>query len=121
MWYPTDNVQAFHNYTTVWTAEKLEWYIDDNLIRTLNYNDSLTNYGKNFPQTPMYVKIGIWAGGDPTENPNGTVEWAGGKTDYSQGPFTMTLQSIEVEDFSSGASYTYGDKTGSWESIQIAS
>jgi len=68
----------------------------------------------------MYVKIGIWAGGDPTENSNGTVQWAGGETEYSDGPFTMVVQSIEIEDFSSGSSYTYGDKTGSWESIKIA-
>jgi len=68
----------------------------------------------------MGVRLGIWAGGDPTANSNGTVEWAGGVTNYKQGPFTMTVASLYIEDFSTGKSYTYGDKTGSWESIQIA-
>lgn len=88
-------------------------------MRTLNYNDSVALYGKNYPQTPMGVRLGIWAGGDPTLNSNGTVEWAGGVTNYKEGPFTMTVASLYVEDFSTGKSYTYGDKTGSWESIQI--
>jgi len=67
----------------------------------------------------MGVRLGIWAGGDPTGNSNGTVEWAGGVTNYKEGPFTMTVAGLYVEDFSTGKSYTFGDKTGSWESIQI--
>lgn len=121
IWYPVSNNQDFHNYTTVWTAEKLDWYVDGNLIRTLNYNDSLALYGKNYPQTPMYVKIGIWAGGDSSENSNGTVEWAGGETNYKDGPFTMVVESIEVDDFSSGSSYTYSNTSGDYQSIVIAS
>lgn len=70
----------------------------------------------------MTVRMGIWVGGDPTENSNGTVEWAGGDVDYSKAPFTMTVQSVEIEDFSQGSkSYTYGDKTGDYTSIKIAS
>lgn len=45
------------------------------------------------------------------------VDWAGGLTDYSQGPFKMYLKSMTVTDYSTGISYSYGDKTGSWESI----
>lgn len=89
------------------------------MVRTLSATDSLANYGKNYPQTPMFVKIGIWAGGDPTMNNAGTVEWAGGDVDYSKGPYTMTVQNVEVHDYSSGSMYTYGDKSGSWQSIQI--
>lgn len=77
IWYPvTETNTTFHNYTTVWTAERLDWYIDGVLTRTLLQPDADDN-GYNYPQTPMYLKIGIWAGGDPTENSNGTVEWAG--------------------------------------------
>jgi len=119
VWYPISNTQDLHNYTTVWTADKIQWYVDDKVVRTLNYNDSIALNGKTYPQTPMTVRLGIWAGGDPTENPNGTVEWAGGKTDYKQGPFTMVVQGLEVEDFSSGKAYKYGDTSGSWESVQI--
>lgn len=116
IYFPVDKPQEyFHNYTTLWTAEKLEWYIDGKLVRTLLYKEA--NQGKNFPQTPMNVRIGIWAGGDSV-NRNGTIEWAGGLTDYKKGPYTMYVQSTRVTDFSTGSEYKYGDKTGSWQSIQ---
>lgn len=119
IWYPvTDPEGTFHNYTTVWTAEKLEWYIDGTLVRTLLQPDA-DNNGNDYPQTPMYIRIGIWAGGDPTENSAGTVEWAGGETDYSKGPFTMYVKQCRITDYSSGKEYTYGDMTGSWQSIKI--
>lgn len=121
IWYEVNDPQdAYHNYTTTWTAEKLEWFVDGNLIRTLHYNDSVAVYGKNYPQTPMNVRLGIWAGGDPDSNSNGTVEWAGGDVDYDKAPFTMTVQSVYVEDYSSGKLYTYGDTSGDWESIKVA-
>jgi len=44
-------------------------------------------------------------------------DWAGGLTDYSQGPFNMYMKSMTVTDYSTGNSYSYGDKSGSWESI----
>lgn len=43
--------------------------------------------------------------------------WAGGETDYSQGPFTMYLKSLTVTDYSTGSSYSYSDMSGSWQSI----
>lgn len=45
------------------------------------------------------------------------VGWAGGQTDYNQGPFTMYLKSMTVTDYSTGNSYSYSDKSGSWQSI----
>ena len=108
--------EDYHNYTCVWTKEKLDWYIDDELIRTLLYEEA--NEGKNYPQTPMKLSLGIWAGGDPTL-PEGTIAWAGGETDYDAGPYSMYVKSAYVEDFSTGKEYIYGDKSGSWESIEI--
>ncbi|KAL2003274.1 hypothetical protein VTN02DRAFT_4484 [Thermoascus thermophilus] len=107
---------GFHNYTTHWTKEKLEWWIDGKLVRTVTYEDALG--GKNYPQTPCNVRIGIWPGGDP-KNPQGTIEWAGGPIDYNAVPYTMTLKQLRVQDFSSGKEYRYGDTSGSWQSIQI--
>ncbi len=49
---------------------------------------------------------------------NQQLEWAGGKTDYTAGPFTMYLKSLKVTDYSTGNSYKYGDNSGSWESIE---
>jgi beta-glucanase (GH16 family) len=48
----------YHNYTTYWTAEKLEWYIDGQLVRTLLYADA--NGGYDFPQTPMNIRLGLY-------------------------------------------------------------
>lgn len=108
----------FHNYTTVWTKDSLEFHIDGTLVRTLLPKDA--NNTLFYPQTPMRISLGIWAGGDPSL-PKGTREWAGGDTDYSKGPFTMYVKNALVQDFSSGKQYTYGDKSGSWESIRIVS
>ena len=109
----------FHNYTTYWDQDKLEWYIDGNLIRTLNYKDSLALNGQNYPQTPCQVKVSLWPAGEKSARV-GTVQWAGGLVDYSKGPFTMTVQQIRVQDFHTGSEYTYGDHTGSWKSIKVA-
>lgn len=49
---------------------------------------------------------------------NQLLEWAGGKTDYTAGPFTMYLKSLKVTDYSTGNSYKYGDNSGSWQSIE---
>ena len=116
-YYPvSSNVQEnFHNYTTHWTSDQLQWFIDGELVRTLPY--AAANNGYDYPQTPMTVRLGIWAGGD-AGNSNGTIEWAGGLTDYSKGPYTMYVQSATVNDFSSGKAYEYSDHSGSWQSIK---
>lgn len=111
----SDPRTGFHNYTVHWTSDQLQWYIDGTLVRTLPY--AAANGGKNYPQTPMTVRLGIWAGGDP-DNLNGTIEWAGGLTDFTKGPYTMTVQKAEINDFSTGSAYQWTDKTGDWTSIK---
>lgn len=111
----SDPRTGFHNYTVYWTSDQLQWYIDGTLVRTLPY--AAANGGRNYPQTPMTVRLGIWAGGD-SANPNGTIEWAGGLTDYSKGPYTMIVQSAQINDFSTGSAYQWTDKTGDWTSIK---
>ncbi|KAL8670954.1 MAG: hypothetical protein Q9168_004537 [Polycauliona sp. 1 TL-2023] len=118
IWHPASFVPQddFHNYTTRWTQEEIEWYIDGTSVRVLKAGDA--NGGKNFPQTPMNVRLGVWAGGDKA-NPKDTVEWAGGETNYDEGPYTMSVKSVRVKDYSEGKEYVYGDMTGSWDSINI--
>jgi beta-glucanase (GH16 family) len=118
IYYPVNGgiIDDFHNYTTHWTKDALDFYIDGQLVRTLLPKDA--NNTHFYPQTPMRISMGIWAGGDPTL-PEGTRQWAGGDTDYKQGPFNMYVKSAQITDFSEGKEYTYGDKTGSWESIRI--
>lgn len=109
-------MNRFHNYTIHWTKERLEWWIDEELVRTLLYEDALD--GRNYPQTPSTVRLGIWPAGDPKNSP-GTIEWAGGEVDYDAGPYTMTVKQLSVEDFSSGKQYAYSDRSGSWDSVDI--
>lgn len=118
IWHPTSFQPQgdFHNYTTRWTKDEIEWYVDGVSVRLLRSAEA--NGGKNFPQTPMNVRLGVWAGGDE-DNPKDTVEWAGGETDYDEGPFTMSIKSVRVKDYSDGKEYVYGDMTGSWDSIEI--
>jgi len=58
IYYPVSSPEtSFHNYTTHWTAEKLEWWIDGKLVRTLLYADKGTLNGYNYPQTPMNIRL----------------------------------------------------------------
>lgn len=118
MYHPVSSPQtAFHTYAIDWTSDAVKWYIDGALVRTLAYNDA--KGGTRFPQTPMRVKVGSWVGGSSTA-PTGTVQWAGGLTDFKAAPFTMYVKSIKVTDSQTGAkSYTYGDQSGSWQSIKV--
>lgn len=114
---PFSVMDDYHNYTCVWTQEKLEWWIDEEMVRTLAPKDA--NNTLNFPQTPMRVSLGIWAGGDP-RLAEGTQAWAGGTTDFDEGPFEMHVKSITVEDYSKDSKeYSYGDRSGMWDSIEI--
>lgn len=117
IYYPVADPQNnWHNYTTDWSEGSINWYIDGQLVRTLHAADA--NGGFDFPQTPMNIRLGIWAGGDPA-NPNGTIEWAGGVTTYDNTPYTMVVQSIRVSDAHRNITqYKYGDTSGSWGSIQ---
>ncbi|KAK3114767.1 transglycosylase [Teratosphaeriaceae sp. CCFEE 6253] len=103
----------WHKYTIDWTETQIVWQIDGTTVRVLTATDA----NGQFPQTPCQFKIGSWAGGD-SSNPQGTIAWAGGITDYSAGPFTMYVQSISVTDYSTGTQYTFGDQSGAWTSIE---
>jgi beta-glucanase (GH16 family) len=102
-------------YTVDWTQDRILWMAGDSVLRTLTQADAETN---QYPQTPMQIKFGAWAGGDPSTNAPGTVKWAEGPTDFSKGPFSMLVQSIAVTDYSTGKQYVYSNNSGSWQSIQ---
>ena len=65
-----DSQMATHVYTIDWSPQTIQWSIDGSIVRTLAYSHAVS--GHNYPQTPMRLKLGIWAGGDPG-NPNGTI------------------------------------------------
>lgn len=117
IWHEIETPQSmYHNYTTDWQKDKTDFYIDGQIVRTLKFEDA--NGGKNYPQTPADVRLGIWPGGDPKNNEY-TIEWAGGLVDYEQAPFTMAVKSVRVSDASSATEYHWGDQTGSMESIEV--
>lgn len=105
-------LENYHTYTIDWTEDELTWSVDGAVIRTIPKDNA-----QGYPQSPMAIYAGIWAGGDPDNQP-GTIAWAGGITDYSKAPFTMHIKSILVADYSSGKSYSYSDQSGTWESIK---
>lgn len=75
----------------------------------------------------MQIKLGSWVAGRP-DAAEGTVIWAGGLTDFSQGPFVGHYKSISIVDYAGGdvpstksvKEYIYGDKSGSFQSIRTA-
>lgn len=117
-------VGTSHVYTIEWTAEKIDWIVNGAIVRTLKASDA--KGGSAFPQTPMEVKLGTWVAGRK-DAPDGTVEWAGGYTDFSKAPFNAYYKSVKIVDYAGGSGpatgsvrqYVYGDKTGDWESIVV--
>jgi beta-glucanase (GH16 family) len=113
-WNPAAGCQDnFIKYTVDWTSERIVWMVADTVVRTLTYDDAETD---QYPQTPMQVKFGAWSGGD-SSNSAGTISWARGPTDYSEGPFTMYVKNMVITDYSTGSSYSYSDTSGDWTSI----
>ncbi|KAF5673655.1 CRH1-family glycosidase [Fusarium denticulatum] len=114
-----------HKYSIEWTSTKIDWLIDDAVVRTLNAADAKGANG--FPQTPMQVKLGTWVAGGKNSN-EGTREWAGGYTDFDDAPFDAYYRSVTIIDYAGkdapgqnkGAKqYVYTDKTGDWTSIKV--
>ncbi|KAK5130684.1 copper resistance protein [Meristemomyces frigidus] len=119
IYYPVSTPQAsFHTYTIDWTSERIEFIIDGTTVRTLAYTDPLTVGGTNYPQTPMRLKLGNWCGGCPGIAA-GTIEWAGGNTTFDNAPYTMVVESVNIQNNNPADSYEWGDETGSWESINV--
>lgn len=112
---PAANNQAeYHTYGVNWTSAAITWMLDGAPVRTLKYADA--KGGSRFPQTPMRLKVGVWAA--PANAP-GIAEWAGGRPDLSKGPFFMTVDTINIVNYSPGKEYHYKDNTGNWDSIEV--
>ncbi|EXL67214.1 hypothetical protein FOPG_16649 [Fusarium oxysporum f. sp. conglutinans race 2 54008] len=117
----TEPLTTFHKYSIEWNKNAVQWIIDGNVVRTLKAAEV-----KGFPQSPMRIKLGIWcAGGSQTEQ--GTVDRAGGLTDFSKAPFDAYYKSVTIVDYAGGNGpapksvneYVYGDNRGSVDSIKV--
>jgi len=110
----------FHNYALDWSTEQLVWSIDGKVVRTLA-NNNATSGSYQYPQSPMQLQLGLWDGGDPDNDP-GTIDWAGGITNFSQAPFTMYVASVKMMNANPcSGGYQYTDMSGSYQSIECVS
>lgn len=105
----------FHVYALNWTQEAITWLIDGTAVRTLKYADALD--GDNYPQTPCRLNLGVWAGG--ASSAQGTVDWAGGATDFDDAPFTMFVESVNITSYNPAVNYKWSGTSGSYSSIQL--
>ncbi|KAI6779428.1 glycosidase-like protein [Emericellopsis cladophorae] len=113
-----------HTYSIDWTKDRINWEIDGAVVRTLTYEEA--KGGSRYPQTPMEIKIGTWVAGGKN-SAKGTVEWAGGYTDFDKAPFNAYYKSISIVDYAGGDApctddikeYVWTDHSGSWESIKV--
>jgi beta-glucanase (GH16 family) len=120
----TAAISQFHEYTIVWTKDYVKWLIDGNEVRNLPYADPKALGGKNFPQSPMKIKMGNWVGcadaaaaADPKTQ--GTCEWAGGPASFdNSASYSMLVKSVTINDYGCGGKYTYSDMSGSYQSIK---
>lgn len=62
------NHDTSKTYTIDWNKDRIAWQIDGTTVRTVTRAESAGMY----PQAPAFIKIGIWAGGDPSNAP-GTI------------------------------------------------
>jgi len=118
----TRPMEEYITYSLDWTKESIKFYVADNLVRTLAYDDPKTHGGFNYPQTPMRVKMGSWVGcpdaaAAASDKLKWTCEWAGGPLDTSKS-HTMFVKSVSIEDYGCGGDYSYSDLTGSYQSIK---
>jgi beta-glucanase (GH16 family) len=113
--------EDMHNYTIDWTKDRIQWWLDGNMLRELVPAQALN--GKNYPQTPMNVRMGMWAGGDVKNNDPGVVKWAGGETNFKEGPFTMMVQQVYVKDYTEAKEYSWEgmDASGDWQKVKVIS
>lgn len=63
------NHDDFHTYTIDWTSDQIVWSIDGTPVRSLTPDEAESD---QYPQSPMMIRIGVWAGGDPS-NADGTI------------------------------------------------
>jgi hypothetical protein len=128
----SDTFANFHDYEIRWTPDKIEWWVDGKLGRTLQKSDTWNATSKNFdfPQTPSRVQLSLWPGGKEG-NAEGTVAWAGGPIDWDapdiqkSGYYFATFSDVEIECYNaksgpgtnSGTSYWYKDAAGTNDTI----
>lgn len=73
---PSNTYEVAHNVCVARTPQKIEWWMDGKLERTL----LASSVPGKFPYRPSKVVFTVWDGGSGAQ---GTSDWAGGPTDWS--------------------------------------
>ncbi|EDK44055.1 conserved hypothetical protein [Lodderomyces elongisporus NRRL YB-4239] len=99
-----DTFEYYHLYEMDWYEDHIDWIIDNEVVRTLNrddtWNDTTNRY--DYPSTPSRIQFSLWPGGD-SSNGQGTIEWAGGEIDWDAedikkyGYFYAHIKDIKIE------------------------
>lgn len=121
----SDTFENYHLYEVDWTEDRIEWLLDDEVVRTLKKEDTWneTEQIYKYPQTPARVQFSIWPAGD--SGAVGTIEWSGGAVDWGStdmeeyGYFFATLKSVSIECYgppagtlvSGSNAYVFNDTT----------
>ncbi|KAG0050742.1 hypothetical protein BGZ83_004489 [Gryganskiella cystojenkinii] len=83
-------------YKIEWTEQKIEWSVDNKVIRTLRAKDLIAQHGIGLPSEPMQLQFTIWDAGHSDE----TRDWAGGvATDYgvkNEKEYVTSIEWIEI-------------------------
>lgn len=102
----SDTFKNYHTYTIDWQEDKIDWYVDDEKVRTLEKKDTKneTTGDYDYPQTPSRIQMSLWPGG-ASSNGLGTIEWAGGEINWDSedikktGYYYAYLKEVEVTTY----------------------
>ncbi|KAI9005146.1 hypothetical protein DFJ74DRAFT_692996 [Hyaloraphidium curvatum] len=105
--FPTTNTyENFHNICVARTPQKIEWWLDGSVKRTL----LASSVPGKFPYRSSKFVFTIWDGGQGAQ---GVAEWAGGPTDWSQpvNPnYRIQVDSVQIR---------CEDENGKWENRPV--
>ncbi|KAK9763787.1 putative glycosidase CRH2 [Basidiobolus ranarum] len=104
-----DTSADYHIYTIDWQPDYIRWSVDGQELRTVNRQDTWDPELKafKFPYRPQRVQFSIWDAGQASD---GTSEWAGGRTDWSDANrvYKMYIDWVDVQ-----CKYS-GNETAPW-------
>ncbi|KAI8641435.1 concanavalin A-like lectin/glucanase domain-containing protein [Parasitella parasitica] len=86
---------TFHKYSIDWKPDRIEWLVDDKVVRTRIKAETCDTTGVcKFPSQPARVQFGLWDGSIES----GTAEWSKGPIDWSAPQSIQAfIKSVQIE------------------------
>ncbi|KAK8233247.1 concanavalin A-like lectin/glucanase domain-containing protein, partial [Phyllosticta capitalensis] len=109
---------AFHRYSIDWRHDRINWEINNQVMRTLMFEDTVTK--NEFPQTPSKVRIGMWTLDDPDHQTRSAVELASGQTTYTTDggmPWNMYVRRVEIVNYNASRHYNFTGRSRSADEV----